>query len=226
MILNDDIISTISKELCIFDFANIHNYYTINKTFYKFLKEFLTFLKNYSSSIILVSQIRHWRPELDYPEILFNNFMICDDFNAFKLCISNSKEYHNSMEGLQNNVILCELSKEYHDIDLLDFIIEPSMLREQSYIDSYNYIIDNISDKHIDTKFDTFFIYYFTNYYISMNSNAGYEDGSLSFCVLPYFNELFTKRKNFHSFHRIKKNYLMNHNITGIGNISFINGKF
>ena len=79
----------------------------------KFIKEFTRYYQNIDYPITMATQNRHWRPELDCPEVLDQNFIIFDNFDSFKYWKNNTKDFHSSMQGLQSNIIQCELFTEY-----------------------------------------------------------------------------------------------------------------
>ena len=205
MLFTDDIIYNISNLLSIYYFRYCKTYMLINKTFYTHIKFFLTNFNNKSEfKFYMATQLKHWRPELNFPEVLYNNFMIFDNSHSYLYWKNNSIEYHNFMEGLQNNIIsytfykqyMCDYeppfqsdfpcSNIYYNLDYLEFI---------EYIDNYSIL-------HND--FNTYFIYYFTHID---------DPRSLSFIICPFFDEYLTQISCFLYYQIVKKNTLHNHNL-------------
>ena len=57
----------------------------------------------------MATQIKHWRPELDQIDYLYNNFMIFDDYNSYLYWKNNSKTFQTEVNGLDNEIICCNL---------------------------------------------------------------------------------------------------------------------
>ena len=94
MIIPSDIISVICKYLCIFDFNHSNRFTWINKDFQKYILENIKKIKNQDSHFYMATQIRYWRPELDYSEVVTSNFMIFDNYHSFKFWKDNSKLFN------------------------------------------------------------------------------------------------------------------------------------
>ena len=109
----NDAIYNICKYIVLYDFRKKNQYFLISKNFIKFIKEFTRYYQNIDYPITMATQNRHWRPELDCPEVLDQNFIIFDNFDSFKYWKNNTKDFHSSMQGLQSNIIQCELFTEY-----------------------------------------------------------------------------------------------------------------
>ena len=103
--LNEDIIEKISEILCIYDYNNINKYKLINKN-KKCIEFYIKIFDYCNKRLYMATQIKHWRPELDQIEYIYNNFMIFDDYNSYLYWKNNSKTYHNSMNGLDNEVLI------------------------------------------------------------------------------------------------------------------------
>lgn len=206
---SDDIICKISEILCIYNYNNINKYYTINKSFYTFISNYMNKLHNCYERITMATQIKHWRPELSQIEYIYNNFMIFDDYNSYLYWKNNSKTYHNSMNGLDNEVISCNLF-QFTTLNKNIFAEETDKVCS-IFIDPN--FIDEIATNIPQLLFDTYFIYYFVEDY---NSCYG-----ISFIILPYFDERLLELKMYHSYNIVKKNTLHNHNITKIKGLEF-----
>ena len=215
--LPNDIIEKISEILCIYDYSNINKYYTINKSFYNFISKYMNKLNNSRETFYMATQIKHWRPELDQIEYLHNNFMIFDDYISYLYWKNNSKTYHNSMNGLDNEVLLCDLYKfttlntTFSTFNNNTFLEETYEIEDTTFI-SHSYIEKN-KNNICKLEFNTYFIYYFTE---DFNHCYG-----ISFIILPYFDERLLEISMYHSYNIVKKNTLANHNITKINNINF-----
>jgi len=213
----DDIIETIAKILCIYDYSNINKYYTINKSFHNFISKYMDKLNNSQENLYMATQIKHWRPELDQIEYLHNNFMIFDNYNSYLYWKNHSKTYKNYMNGLDNGILLCDLYKfttlntTFSTFNNNTFLEETYEIEDTTFI-SHSYIEEN--KKNISNlKFETYFIYYFIE---DFNHCYG-----ISFIILPYFDKRLLEISMYHSYNIVKKNTLANHNITKINNIDF-----
>lgn len=109
---NLDIIYNISKQLIIHDYRNKRKNSLINSK-YKESIEKLDSIYSQQSSITMATQIRHWRPEMDCTEILDQNFIIFDNYESLKKWKENTYDFQTSMQGLESNIIRCELFVEY-----------------------------------------------------------------------------------------------------------------
>ena len=174
-------------------------------------------LNNSQETFYMATQIKHWRPELDQIEYLHNNFMIFDDYISYLYWKNNSKTYHNSMNGLDNEVLLCDLYKfttlntTFSTFNNNTFLEETYEIEDTTFI-SPSYIEEN-KNNISKLEFNTYFIYYFTE---DFNHCYG-----ISFIILPYFDERLLEISMYHSYNIVKKNTLANHNITKINNINF-----
>lgn len=215
--LPDDIIEKISEILCIYDYSNIYKYYTINKVFYKFISKYMNKLNNSQGQLYMATQIKHSCSELKQIEYLYNNFMIFDDYNSYLYWKNNSKTYNNCMNGLDNEILLCDLYKfttlntTFSTFNNNTFLEETYEIEDITFI-CHSYIEENRKNISI-LKFNTYFIYYFTE-----DFNWCY---GISFIILPYFDKRLLELSMYHSYNIVKKNTLANHNITKINNIDF-----
>ena len=207
--LNDYIIEKISEILCIYDYNYVNKYKIINKNFKKYIEFYINKFNYCNERLYMATQIKHWRPELDQIEYIYNNFMIFDDYNSYLYWKNNSKTYHNSKNSLDNEVISCNLFQ----FTTLNKNIFPEETNKISSIFIDPFYIEQQKINISKLLFDTYFIYYFTeNYYYCYG---------ISFIILPYFDERLLELKMYHSYNIVKKNTLANHNITKINNINF-----
>ena len=207
--LNEDIIEKISEILCIYDYNDVNKYKLINKNFKKCIEFYINKFDYCNERLYMATQIKQWRPELDQIEYIYNNFMIFDDYNSYLYWKNNSKTYHNSMNGLDNEVISCNLFQ----FTTLNKNIFPEETNKISSIFIDPFFIEQQKINISKLLFDTYFIYYFTeNYYYCYG---------ISFIILPYFDKRLLELKMYHSYNIVKKNTLVNHNITKINNINF-----
>ena len=207
--INEDIILKLSEMLCIYDYNNVNKYRLINKNFNKCIEFYMNKFNYCYERLYMATQIKHWRPELDQIEYIYNNFMIFDDYTSYMYWKNNSKTYHNSKNSLDNEVISCNLFQ----FTTLNKNIFPEETNKISSIFIDPFFIEQQKINISKLLFDTYFIYYFTeNYYYCYG---------ISFIILPYFDERLLKLKMYHSYNIVKKNTLKNHNITKINNIDF-----
>ncbi len=206
----DDIISKISKILCIYYYKDIKKYKNISKSFNKHITNYIIhFNNNYDKYIYMATQIKHWRPELDQIDYLYDNFMIFDDYNSYLYWKNNSKTFQTGMNGVDNEIICCNLFQFFTFNK--NIFSEENNKTELIFIES-QFIDDNYHRMPI-LSFDTYFIYYFIEDYRCCYG--------ISFIILPYFDKDLLNLKMFHSYNIVKKNKLMNHNIKKIYNLSF-----
>lgn len=207
--LNEDIIEKISEILCIYDYNDVNKYKLINKNFKKYIEFYMNKFDYCNERLYMATQIKQWRPELDQIEYIYNNFMIFDDYNSYLYWKNNSKTYHNSKNSLDNEVISCNLFQ----FTTLNKNIFPEETNKISSIFIDPFYIEQQKINISKLLFDTYFIYYFTeNYYYCYG---------ISFIILPYFDKRLLELKMYHSYNIVKKNTLVNHNITKINNINF-----
>lgn len=207
--LNEDIIEKISEILCIYDYNDVNKYKLINKNFKKCIEFYMNKFDYCNERLYMATQIKQWRPELDQIEYIYNNFMIFDDYNSYLYWKNNSKTYHNSKNSLDNEVISCNLFQ----FTTLNKNIFPEETNKISSIFIDPFFIEQQKINISKLLFDIYFIYYFTE-------NYHYCYG-ISFIILPYFDERLLELKMYHSYNIVKKNTLVNHNITKINNINF-----
>ena len=207
--LNEDIIEKISEILCIYDYNDVNKYKLINKNFKKCIEFYMNKFDYCNERLYMATQIKQWRPELDQIEYIYNNFMIFDNYNSYLYWKNNSKTYHNSKNSLDNEVISCNLFQ----FTTLNKNIFPEETNKISSIFIDPFFIEQQKINISKLSFDTYFIYYFTeNYYYCYG---------ISFIILPYFDKRLLELKMYHSYNIVKKNTLVNHNITKINNINF-----
>ena len=160
--LNDDIIEKISEILCIYDYNYVNKYKIINKNFKKYIEFYINKFNYCNERLYMATQIKHWRPELDQIEYIYNNFMLFDNYNSYLYWKNNSKTYHNSKNSLDNEVISCNLFQ----FTTLNKNIFPEETNKISSIFIDPFFIEQQKINISKLLFDTYFIYYFTeNYY-------------------------------------------------------------
>ena len=190
----DDITSKLCQVLCVYNYKDVKKYKNISKSFNKYITKYvIEFNNHYDTHVFMATQIKHWRPELDQIDYLYNNFMIFDDYNSYLYWKNNSKTYHNSMNGLDNEVISCNLF-QFTTLNKNIFAEETDKVCS-IFIDPN--FIDEITKTMPKLLFDTYFIYYFVEDY---NSCYG-----VSFIILPYFDERLLELKMYHSYNIAKK---------------------
>lgn len=207
--INEDIILKLSEMLCIYDYNNVNKYRLINKSFNKCIDFYMNKFNYCYERLYMATQIKHWRPELDQIEYIYNNFMIFDDYTSYIYWKNNSKTYHNPKNSLDNEVISCNLF-QFTTLNKNIFVEETNKV-SSIFIDPHYIEQNKINISKL--LFDTYFIYYFVE-----NYNYCY---GISFIILPYFDERLLELKMYHSYNIVKKNTLHNHNITKIHNIDF-----
>ena len=191
--LNDDIIEKISEILCIYDYNYVNKKKIINKNFKKYIEFYINKFNYCNERLYMATQIKHWRPELDQIEYIYNNFMLFDNYNSYLYWKNNSKTYHNSKNSLDNEVISCNLFQ----FTTLNKNIFPEETNKISSIFIDPFFIEQQKINISKLLFDKYFIYYFTeNYYYCYG---------ISFIILPYFDERLLELKMFHSYNIVKK---------------------
>ena len=206
----EDIIFKISESLCIYHYRDVKKYKNISKSFNKYISNMLKKFNDCDDEYIyMASQVKHWRPELDQIDYLYNNFMIFDDYDSYLYWRKNSKTFQTELNGLDNEVLMCNLYQFS--------TFNKNIFSEESKKVELTFVEHEFIDKNYDTMpklfFDTYFIYYFIEDYRCCYG--------ISFIILPYFDKSLLDLKMFHSYNIVKKNKLMNHNIKKIHNIDF-----
>ena len=206
----EDIIFKIAEILCIYYYRDVKKYKNISKLFNKYISNMLKKFNDCDDEYIyMASQVKHWRPELDQIDYLYNNFMIFDDYDSYLYWKNNSKTYQKGMNGLDNEILMCNLFQFS--------TFNKNIFSEESNKVELIFIESDFIDKNYDTMskllFDTYFIYYFIEDYKCCYG--------ISFIILPYFDKSLLELKMYHSYNIVKKNKLMNHNIKKIYDFDF-----
>ena len=206
----DDITSKLCQVLCVYNYKDVKKYKNISKSFNNYITKYIrAFNNHYDTYVYMATQVKHWRPELDQIDYLYNNFMIFDDYNSYLYWKNNSKTFQTGMNGLDNEIICCNLFQFS--------TFNKNIFSEENNKTELMFVESEFIDKHYHTMpkllFDTYFIYYFIEDYRCCYG--------ISFIILPYFDKGLLDLKMFHSYNIVKKNKLMNHNIKKIYNIDF-----
>ena len=204
-----DIINKVCNALCIYYYKDVKKYKTVSKLFNQNIRDFINKINDCNESVFMATQIKHWRPELDQIDYLYNNFMIFDDYNSYLYWKNNSKTYQTSLNGIDNEVLMCDLF-QFSTFNNNIFSQESQKIQLVFVKDDYITKNYNIMPKLL---FDIYFIYYFIEDYRDCYG--------ISFIILPYFDKDLLDLKMFHSYNIVKKNTLMNHNIKKIYSINF-----
>ena len=176
----------------------------VSKEFYKSMLN-VFYKYNIKENILMATNMKFYRPELDQIEYINNNFIIFDDFSFVNKWLHSSNNVeHSSYHSYQPNV-----TKEI-------LIIYNNKLIKKGHHIEYNYAdkksgfdLTNINK----LNFTEYIIYYF------------YEDliycYVINFIILPYFDERILQKKTFLHYKKIKINTFYDHNIKKINSIEF-----
>ena len=176
----------------------------VSKAFYKsMLNVFNKY--NIKEDILIATNMKFYRPELDQIEYINNNFIIFDDFSFV------NKWLHSS-----NNIDYSSYSSYGPQVTKEILIINNNRLIPKGNFIQYKYadINSGFDLTNIDKlNFTEYIIYYF------------YEDCIycyvINFIILPYFDERILEKKTFLHYKKIKINTFYDHNIKKINNIEF-----
>ena len=209
--LHNELIEIIIKDLCTYDYSNINKFILVDKKFCEYIKYYLYILNNTIESIYMATKVKIWRAEIDQSDYIYDSFILFDDMNYFNQWDKNTKCIHTSMNREYKEIIKSELYINKNTYEYIYNNICYNIVSE----DFYNLEHDteyNICE--IDKlKFDTYFIYYFTEDLIYCYA--------IHFIILPYYDSRIKDIENYHSYNVVKKNTLCNHNITTVNSIDF-----
>ena len=202
MLFSEDILNIIIYHIYFNYYHKIDMVKSVSKSFY-FIMFYIFNKYNFKENILLATNIKHYRPEIDQIEYINNEFIIFDNVNYIKKWINKSEkitDYYSYKPFLtkeiiyvhNNKLLLNDLSK-YNYLDITDL---------------------NSIDKYIEKlKFTEYIIYY---YYVDCIYCY-----VIDFIILPYFDERLIKKKTFLYYKKININVFYNHNINNINGIEY-----
>jgi len=204
-----NVISTICKKICIYDYYNIHKYLLINKLFKEYLSTWTQYLNNLQNkSVLMATQIKYFRPESEQIDTIINNFILFDNKIALQHWKNNSKEFQNRLYGYQNNIVICKLFKTYgYNKKYNNFIIEPQKIIKNTTENIFNKIQNILINQKINCELNVeeYFIYYYLTDYVYCYG--------IAYKILPYYDYNLTKDSRYIHINKIKKNILSHHKI-------------
>lgn len=198
----EDILDNILFYVYLNIYHKIDSIKIVSKAFYKSILNIID-KYNFKENILIATNMKFYRPELDQIEYVNNDFIIFDDFSYVNnwLHSSDNKE-HSPYHSYEPHV-----TKEI-------LIINNNILIPKRHFIKYNYadINSGVDLTNIDKlNFTEYIIYYF------------YEDCIycyvINFIILPYFDERILQKKTFLHYKKIKINTFYEHNIKKINNI-------
>ena len=196
MLCNIDINYLILYNIFINYYSIFCNIKLVNRLFNK---QIIYILHNFDikEEFYMGSYIKDWRPELDQTSYIYSNFIISNNLNIINDWNNKKIQYYSeSNSSLNTEIIIFNTQETYLNYN---------------FIDKYSNDFKNIIKKNDNNE------YYI--YYLYEDLKACY---GIKFIVLPYFNDLITKKENFLHYNKIKLNEEFNHNL----NISINTIKF
>lgn len=201
MIFIEEILNNILLNIYFEKYNNIDIVKLVSKKFYD-LMLYIFNKYNIKENILIATNMKTYRPEVNQIDYINNDFIIFDDLSYINnwLDFSNNKEYlvYHSYEPLLIKEILFIYNNR---------LIKEGQFVEYNYLDTTNLDLLNINK----LKFEEYIIYYF---YIGC-----YYCYVIDFIILPYFDERILEKDNFIYYKKIKKNKFNNHNINNINGI-------
>ena len=204
MIFVEDLLDNILSYIYFKQYHKIDTIKIVSKLFYKSM---LTIFNKYNikETLLIATNIKCYRPEVEQIEHINNDFIIFDNFNYVNNWINscNDKDrssYHSYEPFLTKDIITITNNK----------------LIQNEHIIKYNYadINSGFDLTNIDElNFTEYIIYYFYE-----NCIYCYV---INFIILPYFDERILQKKIFLNYKKIKINTFYEHNITQINGINF-----
>ena len=198
----EDILDNVLFYVYLNIYHKIDSVKVVSKAFYKsMLNVFDKY--NIKENILIATNMKFYRPELDQIEYVNDNFIIFDDFSF----VNNWLYSLNNIENSSYHSYEPHVTKEI-------LIINNNRLIPEGHFIQYNYadIKSGVDLRNIDKlNFTEYIIYYF------------YEDCIycyvINFIILPYFDERILQKKTFLHYKKIKINTFYEHNIKKINNI-------
>ena len=176
----------------------------VSKAFYKSMLN-VFYKYNIKENILMATNMKFYRPELDQLEYINNNFIIFDDFSFVNKWLHSSNNIEHSSYHSYEPSITKEILIIYNN----------RLIKEEHFI-QYNYvdIKDDFNLTNIDKlNFTEYIIYYFYEDCISCYV--------INFIILPYFDERILQKDTFLHYKKIKINTFYDHNIKKINGIEF-----
>lgn len=202
MIFVEDILDNILSYIYFKQYHKIDSIKIVSKVFYKSM---LTIFNKYNikETLLIATNMKCYRPEVDQIEHINNDFIIFDNFTYVNNWINscNSKySFHSYAPFLTKEILIINNNK---------------LIQDEHHI-KYSYA-DVDSDFDLTTidklNFTEYIIYYFYE-----NCIYCYV---INFIILPYFDERILQKKTFLHYKKIKINTFYEHNITQINGITF-----
>ena len=202
MIFVEDVLDNILKYVYFKEYHKIDTIKIVSKPFYKSMLSIFN-KYNIKENILIATNMKCYRPEVDQIEHINNDFIIFDNFNYVNNWIhsSNNKDSFHSYEPILTKEIL--------------IIYNNKLIQDEHYIRySYADVNSGYDLSTIDKlNFTEYIIYYFYE-----NCIYSYV---INFIILPYFDERILQKKTFLHYKKIKINTFYEHNITQINGINF-----
>lgn len=202
MMFVEDILDNILFYVYLNIYHKIDSVKIVSKAFYKsMLNVFDKY--NIKENMLIATNMKFYRPELDQIEYVNNDFVIFDDFSFVNNWLHSSDNIENSSYHSYEPAVTKEI-----------LIIDNNRLIPKGHFIQYKYadINSGVDLTNIDKlNFTEYIIYYF------------YEDCIycyvINFIILPYFDERILQKKTFLYYKKIKINTFYEHNIKKINNI-------
>lgn len=203
MLFPEEIINIILNYVYFYEYNKIDIIKLVSNDFYKSIY-YIFYKYNIKENILIATNMKYYRPEVDQIEYITNDFIIFDDFKYIDKWINTnntkSSSYHSYDPFLTKDILLITNNK----------------LIPTQHVIKYNYV-DTTTDFNLTNinklMFKEYIIYYF------------YEDCIycyvINFIILPYFDERILQKKTFLQYKKIKINTFYKHDITNINGINF-----
>ena len=204
MIFIEEILNNILLNIYFEKYNNIDIVKLVSKKFYD-LMLYIFNKYNIKENILIATNMKTYRPEVDQIEYVNNDFIIFDDFSFVNNWLHSSDNIENSSYHSYEPRVTKEILFIYNNR-----LIKGGQFVEYNYLDT-TILVDLLNMNKL--KFEEYIIYYF---YIGC-----YYCYVIDFIILPYFDERILKKDKFLYYKKIKKNKFYNHNIRNINGIKY-----
>mgnify|MGYP001488845477 CR=1 FL=1 len=203
MIFVEDILDNVLFYVYLITYHKIDSIKIVSKTFYKSMLNIFN-KYNIKENILIATNMKFYRPELDQIEYVNNDFIIFDDFSYVSKWLHSSDNIEHYLYHSYEPYITKEI-----------LIIYNNRLMGEHYI---QYIYADTKSGYDLTNIDKLNFTEYIIYYFYIDCIYCYV---IDFIILPYFDERILQKKTFLHYKKIKINTFYDHNIKKINNIYF-----
>lgn len=204
MLFPEEIINIILNYIYFKQYSKIDIIKLVSNVFYKSMY-YIYEKYNIKEDILIATNIKHYRPEIEQIEYITNDFIIFDNFKYVDKWINinnkkNPSSYRSYGALITKDILFITNNK----------LIPTKNIMKYNYVDkNIDYNLTNINK----LNFKEYIIYYY------------YEDCiycyAINFIILPYFDERILEKKTFLHYKKIKTNKFYKHDINKINGIYF-----